>query len=116
MTFIFRSTVMAYMEMFGNCSHGNTTEFLRHSVHTYSLLQAEWQQSQTTLSSTHSCSFNAFSHSSSQRLLLYLEKYNNHFILGVLSLHICSVLQFCFLFEVYRFEYIHLRLICFFGV
>lgn len=31
--------VMAYMEMFGNCSHStqNQTEFLRHSVHTYNV-------------------------------------------------------------------------------
>lgn len=30
---------MAYMEMFGNCSHStqNQTEFLRHSVHTYNV-------------------------------------------------------------------------------
>ncbi|KAG8264015.1 Rap guanine nucleotide exchange factor 1 [Homalodisca vitripennis] len=48
---------MAYMEMFGNCSQPNTSEYLRHSVHTYSLLQAEWQQHELTLSSTQSCSF-----------------------------------------------------------
>ncbi|CAB0007145.1 unnamed protein product [Nesidiocoris tenuis] len=47
--------VMAYMEMFGNCSQPNASELLRHSVHTYSLLQAEWQQA--SLSSAHSCSF-----------------------------------------------------------
>ncbi|XP_046670313.1 guanine nucleotide-releasing factor 2 isoform X2 [Homalodisca vitripennis] len=50
-------SVMAYMEMFGNCSQPNTSEYLRHSVHTYSLLQAEWQQHELTLSSTQSCSF-----------------------------------------------------------
>lgn len=38
---------MAYMEMFGNCSHGNTTEFLRHSVHTYTMLhQSNWHSPQ----------------------------------------------------------------------
>ncbi|XP_050424721.1 guanine nucleotide-releasing factor 2 isoform X2 [Adelges cooleyi] len=39
--------IMAYMEMFGNCSHGNTTEFLRHSVHTYTMLhQTNWHSPQ----------------------------------------------------------------------
>ncbi|VVC29961.1 Hypothetical protein CINCED_3A024353 [Cinara cedri] len=39
--------IMAYMEMFGNCSHGNTTEFLRHSVHTYTMLhQSNWHSPQ----------------------------------------------------------------------
>ncbi|XP_046687587.1 uncharacterized protein LOC124373247, partial [Homalodisca vitripennis] len=52
-------SVMAYMEMFGNCSQPNTSEYLRHSVHTYSLLQAEWQQHELTLSSTQSCSFHS---------------------------------------------------------
>lgn len=38
---------MAYMEMFGNCTHGNTTEFLRHSVHTYTMLhQSNWHSPQ----------------------------------------------------------------------
>ncbi|PSN45161.1 hypothetical protein C0J52_03933 [Blattella germanica] len=50
-------SVMAYMEMFGNCSHPGTNEFLRHSVHTYNLLQAEWQQQEMSLTSTQSCSF-----------------------------------------------------------
>ncbi|XP_014274187.1 guanine nucleotide-releasing factor 2 isoform X2 [Halyomorpha halys] len=51
--------IMAYMEMFGNCSQPNASDLLRHSVHTYSLLQAEWQQQQQqiSLTSTHSCSF-----------------------------------------------------------
>lgn len=62
---LFHLIVMAYMEMFGNCSHGNTTEFLRHSVHTYSLLQAEWQKHEMMLSSAQSCSFDVFC--SSQR-------------------------------------------------
>jgi hypothetical protein len=57
--------VMAYMEMFGNCAHPNTNEFLRHSVHTYSLLQAEWQQQEMSLTSTQSCSLSVVaSHSS----------------------------------------------------
>ncbi|XP_063235683.1 guanine nucleotide-releasing factor 2 isoform X3 [Bacillus rossius redtenbacheri] len=58
--------IMAYMEMFGNCSHANTNEFLRHSVHTYNLLQAEWQQREISLTSTQSCSFSVVSSHSSQ--------------------------------------------------
>lgn len=58
--------IMAYMEMFGNCSHANTNEFLRHSVHTYNLLQAEWQQQEMSLTSTQSCSFSVVSSHSSQ--------------------------------------------------
>ncbi|XP_023724311.1 guanine nucleotide-releasing factor 2 isoform X4 [Cryptotermes secundus] len=58
-------SVMAYMEMFGNCSRPNTNEFLRHSVHTYNLLQAEWQQQEMSLTSTHSCSFSVVSSHSS---------------------------------------------------
>lgn len=50
-------TVMAYMEMFGNCSQPNTSDYMRHSVHTYNLLQAEWQQQEMTLTTTQSCSF-----------------------------------------------------------
>lgn len=55
---------MAYMEMFGNCSQPNTSEFLRHSLHTYTLKQAEWQQHQITLSSAQSCSFDMVTHTS----------------------------------------------------
>jgi hypothetical protein len=58
--------VMAYMEMFGNCSHQNNNEFLRHSVHTYNLLQAEWQQQEMSLTSTQSCSFSMVSSQSNQ--------------------------------------------------
>lgn len=57
--------IMAYMEMFGNCAHPNTSEFLRHSVHTYNLLQAEWQQQELSLTSTQSCSFSMVSSLSS---------------------------------------------------
>lgn len=57
--------VMAYMEMFGNCARPNTNEFLRHSVHTYNLLQAEWQQQEMSLTSTQSCSFSVVSSHSS---------------------------------------------------
>lgn len=34
---------MAYMEIFGNCSHSpqSTSEFLRHSVHTCNITQSE---------------------------------------------------------------------------
>lgn len=48
---------MAYMEMFGNCSHGNTTEFLRHSVHTYTMLhQSNWHSPQKYHDEMHSYS------------------------------------------------------------
>ncbi|KDR09115.1 guanine nucleotide-releasing factor 2 isoform X2 [Zootermopsis nevadensis] len=57
--------IMAYMEIFGNCAHPNTNEFLRHSVHTYNLLQAEWQQQEMSLTSTQSCSFSMVSSQSS---------------------------------------------------
>ncbi|KRT81491.1 hypothetical protein AMK59_6176 [Oryctes borbonicus] len=51
---------MAYMEMFGNCSHSNDSEFMRHSVH----IQGLWSQSpKPGLPTTQSCSF---SHTSSQ--------------------------------------------------
>uniref|UniRef100_A0A1B6CP57 CRK SH3-binding GNRP n=1 Tax=Clastoptera arizonana TaxID=38151 RepID=A0A1B6CP57_9HEMI len=55
--------IMAYMEIFGNCSQPNTNEYLRHSVHTYSLMQTEWQNHETMLSSAQSCSFNMVTHS-----------------------------------------------------
>ncbi|XP_066141554.1 guanine nucleotide-releasing factor 2 isoform X3 [Euwallacea fornicatus] len=59
-SFIFlKVVVMAYMEMFGNCSHTNDSEFMRHSVH---MVQSQWgTPSMGTLSTTQSCSF---SHSS----------------------------------------------------
>ncbi|KAK6641638.1 hypothetical protein RUM44_013353 [Polyplax serrata] len=49
--------IMAYMEIFGNASHANENEFLRHSVHAYNILQSEWQQHQKLLTSAQSCSF-----------------------------------------------------------
>ncbi|XP_063912311.1 guanine nucleotide-releasing factor 2 isoform X2 [Zophobas morio] len=56
--------IMAYMEMFGNCSHANEQEFMRHSVH---MVQTHWGQSSTSgLPTTQSCSFNHTSHSSSR--------------------------------------------------
>ncbi|XP_015434362.1 PREDICTED: guanine nucleotide-releasing factor 2 isoform X4 [Dufourea novaeangliae] len=56
-------TVMAYMEMFGNCSHNNN-DFIsglgtRHSVAAYNSMQAEWQQHEMALTTTQSCSFMA---------------------------------------------------------
>ncbi|CAH1132187.1 unnamed protein product [Ceutorhynchus assimilis] len=51
--------IMAYMEMFGNCSHTNDSEFMRHSVH---MVQSQWgNPSMTSLATAQSCSF---SHSS----------------------------------------------------
>ncbi|XP_026827740.1 guanine nucleotide-releasing factor 2 isoform X3 [Ooceraea biroi] len=56
-------SVMAYMEMFGNCSHSNN-DFIsglgtRHSVAAYNSMQAEWQQHEMSLTTTQSCSFMA---------------------------------------------------------
>nr|XP_012151081.1 PREDICTED: guanine nucleotide-releasing factor 2 isoform X6 [Megachile rotundata] len=56
-------SVMAYMEMFGNCSHSNN-DFIsglgtRHSVAAYNSMQAEWQQHEMALTTTQSCSFMA---------------------------------------------------------
>ncbi|XP_063983968.1 guanine nucleotide-releasing factor 2 isoform X3 [Diachasmimorpha longicaudata] len=53
-------SVMAYMEMFGNCSH-TTNDFIsglgtRHSVAAYNSMQAEWQQHEMALTTTQSCS------------------------------------------------------------
>ncbi|XP_026827742.1 guanine nucleotide-releasing factor 2 isoform X6 [Ooceraea biroi] len=55
--------IMAYMEMFGNCSHSNN-DFIsglgtRHSVAAYNSMQAEWQQHEMSLTTTQSCSFMA---------------------------------------------------------
>ncbi|KAK0180080.1 hypothetical protein PV327_005759 [Microctonus hyperodae] len=52
--------IMAYMEMFGNCSH-STNDFIsglgtRHSVAAYNSMQAEWQQHEMALTTTQSCS------------------------------------------------------------
>ncbi|XP_014251044.1 rap guanine nucleotide exchange factor 1 isoform X3 [Cimex lectularius] len=56
--------IMAYMEMFGNCSQPSASDLLRHSVHTYSLLQ--WQQQhQASITSTQSCSFTSHTFTSS---------------------------------------------------
>ncbi|XP_031836839.1 C3G guanyl-nucleotide exchange factor isoform X1 [Nomia melanderi] len=56
-------SVMAYMEMFGNCSHSNN-DFIsglgtRHSVAAYNSMQAEWQKHEMALTTTQSCSFMA---------------------------------------------------------
>ncbi|XP_026667048.1 guanine nucleotide-releasing factor 2 isoform X7 [Ceratina calcarata] len=56
-------SVMAYMEMFGNCSRSNN-DFIsglgtRHSVAAYNSMQAEWQQHEMALTTTQSCSFMA---------------------------------------------------------
>ncbi|XP_011500436.1 PREDICTED: guanine nucleotide-releasing factor 2 [Ceratosolen solmsi marchali] len=53
--------IMAYMEMFGNCSHSNS-DFIpglgaRHSVAAYNSMQSEWQQHEMALTTTQSCSF-----------------------------------------------------------
>lgn len=61
---------MAYMEMFGNISPGNTNEMFRRSIDNYNILQAEWQEHEMLLTSAHSCSFDVFC--SSQRCQMYL--------------------------------------------
>lgn len=47
---------MAYMEMFGNCSHSshNTSEFLRHSVHTYNVTHSSAEHITHNHNITHS--------------------------------------------------------------
>ncbi|KAJ8984636.1 hypothetical protein NQ317_009864 [Molorchus minor] len=58
-------SVMAYMEMFGNCSHTNDQEFMRHSVH---MVQSQWAQPLASgLPTTQSCSFSHTSSHSSSR-------------------------------------------------
>ncbi|GFY74888.1 rap guanine nucleotide exchange factor 1 [Trichonephila inaurata madagascariensis] len=37
-------TIRAYMQMFGSYSQPSESEFFRHSVHTYKVVQANWQQ------------------------------------------------------------------------
>ncbi|XP_076257594.1 C3G guanyl-nucleotide exchange factor isoform X3 [Rhynchophorus ferrugineus] len=54
--------IMAYMEMFGNCSHANEQEFMRQSLH---MAQAHWTNS--GLTTTQSCSFSHTSSHSSSR-------------------------------------------------
>lgn len=72
-------SVMAYMEMFGNCSHNNN-DFIsglgtRHSVAAYNSMQAEWQQHEMALTTTQSCSFMTHTmtslHDSSRYVLLH---------------------------------------------
>ncbi|XP_056640209.1 guanine nucleotide-releasing factor 2 isoform X1 [Diorhabda sublineata] len=54
-------SVMAYMEMFGNCSHTNDQEFMRHSVH----MVQYTQPTAGGLPTTQSCTFTQ-SHSASR--------------------------------------------------
>ncbi|XP_023315128.1 guanine nucleotide-releasing factor 2 isoform X2 [Trichogramma pretiosum] len=64
-------SVMAYMEMFGNCSHNDFgNEFIpglgsRHSMAAYNSMQSEWQQHEMSLT-TQSCSFMSHTMSSLQ--------------------------------------------------
>ncbi|CAL1273652.1 unnamed protein product [Larinioides sclopetarius] len=37
-------TIRAYMQMFGSYSQPSESEFFRHSIHTYKVVQANWQQ------------------------------------------------------------------------
>ncbi|KAL0275534.1 UNVERIFIED_CONTAM: hypothetical protein PYX00_003356 [Menopon gallinae] len=53
-----KKPIMAYMEIFGNASHSNSNEFLRHSVHASNMLHSEWHPQQKIITSTQSCSFN----------------------------------------------------------
>lgn len=47
---------MAYMEIFGNCSHTpqNSSEFLRHSVHTYNVSHSSEHITQSLSKISHS--------------------------------------------------------------
>lgn len=59
-----RISVMAYMEMFGNCSHANDQEFMRHSIH---MVQGQWvQPSSPGMPTTQSCTFSHSSQTSSR--------------------------------------------------
>ncbi|KAK7580503.1 hypothetical protein V9T40_001132 [Parthenolecanium corni] len=51
--------IMAYMEMFGNCSPRSSSELLQNTdtVSSYSFEETEWQQQEMISSSSHSCSF-----------------------------------------------------------
>ncbi|XP_031332438.1 guanine nucleotide-releasing factor 2 isoform X3 [Photinus pyralis] len=56
--------IMAYMEMFGNCSHANDQEFMRHSIH---MVQGQWVQPQSPgMPTTQSCTFSHSSQTSSR--------------------------------------------------
>lgn len=44
-----QKNIMAYVQTFGNYSEPNKGEFFRHSLHTYNLLQAQWQQKQSEM-------------------------------------------------------------------
>lgn len=59
---------MAYMEMFGNCSHSthNNTEFLRHSVHTYNINHSSTEHIASTQQHNRS-----ISHSQTMRYVLH---------------------------------------------
>ncbi|KAL1505295.1 hypothetical protein ABEB36_004890 [Hypothenemus hampei] len=60
--FTLKILVMAYMEMFGNCSHTNDSEFLRHSVH---MVQStsQWNASPSSGSILSKAQSHSFSHS-----------------------------------------------------
>lgn len=70
------SPVMAYMEMFGNCSHStqNTADFMRHSVHTYNMNHASSEHINATSKHMHQHS-RIISHSQTMR---YVEKFRIH--------------------------------------
>lgn len=95
---------MAYMEMFGNCTHGNTTEFLRHSVHTYTMLhQSNWHSPQKyqgeiqSYSVENSCQqyyFAKYVHNLIVKSIILIN-HKNYFIIIVRLIH-----QLCHLKEV----------------
>ncbi|CAH0553656.1 unnamed protein product [Brassicogethes aeneus] len=58
-------SVMAYMEMFGNCSHTNDQEFMRHSIHQSQYVQPPMIMA--NLPTTQSCLFSHTSHISTTR-------------------------------------------------
>ncbi|XP_054709037.1 LOW QUALITY PROTEIN: rap guanine nucleotide exchange factor 1-like [Uloborus diversus] len=68
-------TIKAYMQMFGSYSQPSESEFLRHSVHTYKVVQANWQQIELSL--MHQQSYNSSCVVNSEESSLY-DGYNMH--------------------------------------
>lgn len=49
-----KKNIMAYMQMFGSYSQPAESEFYRHSLHTYQVMQAQWQQVELSFMQQHS--------------------------------------------------------------
>ncbi|XP_049821190.1 guanine nucleotide-releasing factor 2 isoform X3 [Aethina tumida] len=92
-------SVMAYMEMFGNCSHTNDQEFMRHSIHVHQSQYAPSHLSQSSLGSvgglptTQSCSFSHTSSSSRTTSQTQIHSLNLHTAAHTLDQRIPSPLH-----------------------